>query len=70
MLSVRRRALRAEQLSVVREYLEAGKPLVGIRTTCHAFHTRGKHADGQAEWQHFDPQVLGATTKGTMAMDR
>ena len=64
VLSVRRRALPAEQLGIVREYLEAGKPLVGIRTACHAFHTRGQHAVGQAEWQEFDPQVLGGNYQG------
>jgi len=37
VLSVRRRALPAEQLGMVREYLEAGKPLVGIRTACPRF---------------------------------
>ena len=25
---------------------------------------RGKHADGQAEWQEFDPQVLGGDCRG------
>ena len=63
-LSVRRRSLPASQLKTVREYLEAGKPLVGIRTASHAFDTRGQHPDGHAEWQKFDPEVLGGNYHG------
>jgi nicotinamidase-related amidase/type 1 glutamine amidotransferase len=64
ILSVRRRALPDKQLALVHEYLDAGKPLVGIRTACHAFHTRGQHPDGHAEWQEFDPDVLGGNYHG------
>lgn len=64
LLSVRRRAPQAGQLAVVREFLAAGKPLVGIRTACHAFHTRGQHAEGHDEWQDFDPEVLGGHYTG------
>src|SRR6187399_673349 len=39
-LSVRRRTPPAEQLAAVRAYLAAGKPLLGIRTACHAFALR------------------------------
>ena len=64
LLSVRRRAPKTEQLTLVREFLAAGKPLVGIRTACHAFHTRGKHDEGHDEWQAFDPEVLGGNYTG------
>ena len=63
-LSVRRRALPQKQLALVREYLAAGKPLVGIRTASHAFHTKGQHPAGHAEWQAFDPEVLGGSYRG------
>jgi type 1 glutamine amidotransferase len=63
-LSVRRRALPEEQLQWIREHFEAGKPLVGIRTANHAFHTRGEHAAGHAEWQEFDAEVLGGNYHG------
>lgn len=63
-LSVRRRALPKEQLAIIREYVEAGKPVIGIRTASHAFHTRGKHPEGHAEWQSFDPDVLGGNYTG------
>ncbi len=63
-LSVRRRALPQKQLALVREYLQSGRPLVGIRTACHAFHTRGQHPEGHEEWQQFDPEVLGGNYHG------
>src|SRR5215510_10194903 len=36
-VSVRRRTPPVDQMKAIRTYLEAGKPLVGIRTACHAF---------------------------------
>lgn len=62
ILSVRRRTPPKEQLDAVRAYLAAGKPLVGIRTACHAFALRPKDklADPKLDaWQEFDPEVLG-----------
>jgi putative membrane-bound dehydrogenase-like protein len=70
VLSVRRRAPKAEQMEIIREYLAAGKPLVGIRTACHAFDTRGKAPAGHAEWTSFDPDVLGGHYTGHHANDR
>ncbi len=64
VLSVRRRAPTAEQMAIIRKYIEAGKPLVGIRTACHAFDTRGKAPAGHAEWTSFDPDVLGGHYTG------
>jgi len=55
VLSVRRRILPPEQLAIVREYLESGRPLVGIRTASHAFALPNK-PDG---WPVFDKEVLG-----------
>jgi hypothetical protein len=60
-LSVRRRTPPPEQLGALRNYLDAGKPLVGIRTACHAFALRPKVklAPGRAQWAEFDPEVIG-----------
>jgi len=59
ILSIWRRTLPAEQLQVVRDYVAANKPLVAIRTSCHAFATRGGEApEGRAVWQRFDRDVL------------
>ena len=49
----------ADQMAIVRKYIDAGKPVVGIRTACHAFDTKGKAPAGHAEWKTFDPDVLG-----------
>src|SRR3954470_13124693 len=61
-LSVRRRTPPQEQLDAVRAYLAAGKPLVGVRTACHAFALRPTDppaAPPLSTWQDFDPEVLG-----------
>jgi len=59
LVSVRRRALPKEQLDAVRAHLEAGKPLIGIRTASHAFAPRGNDAQKGASWTAFDAEVLG-----------
>jgi type 1 glutamine amidotransferase len=60
LVSVRRRTPPQAQLDALRAYLDAGKPLVGIRTACHAFALRkGQPPAGHAQWERFDPQVLG-----------
>jgi len=61
-VSVRRRTPPVDQLEAVRAHLAAGKPLVGIRTACHAFALRPNDppaAPNHGVWQAFDPQVLG-----------
>jgi type 1 glutamine amidotransferase len=63
-VSVRRRSLPEDQLALVREYAESGRPIIGIRTASHAFHTKGQHPEGHAEWQSFDPDVLGGSYRG------
>jgi nicotinamidase-related amidase/type 1 glutamine amidotransferase len=64
VLSVRRRAPRSAEMATIRKYLAAGKPLVGIRTACHAFDTRGKAPTGHSEWTTFDPDILGGHYTG------
>ena len=64
VLSVRRRAPTAAQMAIIHKYINSGKPLVGIRTACHAFDMRGKAAAGHAEWVSFDPDVLGGHYTG------
>jgi len=64
VLSIRRQALPADQLDAIRAHLKAGKPLLAIRTSSHAFDARGKGPEGHAEWPDFDPQVLGGNYTG------
>lgn len=60
LVSVRRRPLPPQQLKVVREFVAAGKPMVGIRTASHAFCLRNKPPEeGLADWPEFDNQVWG-----------
>jgi type 1 glutamine amidotransferase len=70
VLSVRRRSPPKDQLAAVRRHLEAGKSLVAIRTSSHAFSVRGadqealaKHPE-RAEWPEFDRDVLGGNYTG------
>jgi len=60
----RRRAFPAQQMKYFRDYLDSGRPLIALRTSSHAFDTRGKHPDGHVEWRNFDPEVLGGNYHG------
>jgi nicotinamidase-related amidase/type 1 glutamine amidotransferase len=70
LVSLRRRALPKAQLDAIRAHLEAGKPLIGIRTASHAFAPRDQEREefvvkgGRAEWPRFDPEVLGGNYGG------
>lgn len=59
VLSVRRRTPKTEQLERIRKYLDAGKPLVGIRTASHPFDRKKTPEPGHADWVKFDIEVLG-----------
>ncbi len=62
VLSVRRRVLPPDEIAEVRAYLDAGRPMVGIRTASHAF--EGMTTNAAAAWGHFDVDVLGADYLG------
>ncbi len=63
ILSVRRRTPPVEMMRLIREHLNAGKPLAGIRTASHAFGAAPK--DEQHEgWASFDADVLGCKYEG------
>lgn len=61
VLYIRRRPIPAEQLDVLRRYLAAGRPLLALRTTSHAFAVRAGAAvpEGVESWPDFDREVLG-----------
>lgn len=64
---VRRATPPQEQLDAIRSHLEAGKPLLGIRTANHAFiPPSGQPAPspGLAAWPEFVPEVLGCQNTG------
>lgn len=66
IFSVRRRTPRREQMEVIRRFLKAGKPLVAIRTTSHAFASFPGQAVpvGHDAWVEFDREVLGCHYEG------
>lgn len=65
VLSVRRRALPKKQMDTLRKFIAAGKPVIGIRTACHAFSLHGKEPpEGTATWEAFDPEVFGGNYHG------
>ena len=66
LISVRRRPLPEAQLDVIRRYVAAGKPMIGIRTASHAFSPVPNQPllAGLAQWPEFDSQVLGGSYGG------
>lgn len=60
LISMRRRTLPKAQLRFVRDFVAAGKPVIGIRTASHAFTLRNKPApEGLSSWPEFDAEVFG-----------
>lgn len=61
LISVRRRPLPKAELDQIRNYLKAGKPLVAIRTTSHAFAARANVTVDPSldQWPTFDVDALG-----------
>ncbi len=51
---MRRSMIKGEQLERVKKYCLAGKPVVGVRTACHAFQN----------WLALDKEVFGGNYKG------
>jgi len=65
LVSVRRRLLPEADMKLVREFVAAGKPVVGIRTASHAFSVGSKEQpQGLAAWPEFDAQVWGGNYQG------
>jgi type 1 glutamine amidotransferase len=74
----RRRALLREQMQILKEYLDSGKPLIGIRTACHAFDANlvvpkeggapvaanVRLPEGLEQWKTFDKDVFGCSYHG------
>lgn len=66
VLFSRRRFPPKEQMAAIRAHLEAGKPLVGIRTANHAFLPKPKEvvAPNLVPWPEFTHEVLGGENTG------
>jgi len=77
VIFVRRRALPAEEMKLIKDYVDRGKPVLGIRTASHAFDaqkdvprdgdgvtTPGQVPEMLAQWPEFDKDVLGGNYQG------
>lgn len=66
VIYARRQALPKEQLDKVRAYLDAGGPLVALRTCSHAFvlEKRTRVPPGSDQWPELDRDVLGGNYHG------
>lgn len=63
----RRIALPVDQLNAIKNYIDNGNPLVGIRTANHGFSVRqgdGTIPDGYEDWWAFVSDVLGCENRG------
>ena len=70
-ISVRRRALPSAQLKAVKDYIKAAKPVIGIRTSSHAFSLRNnKTPQGHEVWELFDSEVFGGNYHGHYGSDK
>ena len=60
LISVRRRVLRPRQMQLVKDFIAAGKPVVGVRTASHAFVLRDQSPpDGYVDWPKWDHDIFG-----------
>ena len=66
VLFSRRRFPPKDQMAAIRAHLEAGKPLLGMRTANHAFIPKPKEAVDPSlmPWPEFTDEVLGAPNNG------
>ena len=78
VIFVRRRALPSEQMSIIKEYINSGKPVLGIRTASHAFSINqvvpitggglvaatAQVAESMDQWPEFDKDILGGNYIG------
>ena len=74
----RRRALPREQMQILKDYLDSGKPLIGVRTASHAFDANLvvpkeggapvaanlRLPEGLEQWKTFDKDVFGCSYHG------
>lgn len=64
IVSIRRRYPKAADLQLIRDWVAQKKPIIGIRTACHAFGAKKgvgyQPAEGHESWDEFDRDAFGA----------
>ena len=64
-ISVRRRAFSKNVMNIIRQHIKKGKPVIGIRTTSHAFQLRKETLpSGHEEWTNWDNEIIGGNYQG------
>ena len=71
ILSVRRRAFSDQIMQSIRSHIVHGKPILGIRTSSHAFDLRNDATpEGHQDWQEWDQEVIGGNYQGHYGKDK
>jgi type 1 glutamine amidotransferase len=64
-VSARRRAFSGKTMGLIRKHVADGKPVLGIRTTSHAFSLRKETLpDGHKTWDEWDKKIIGGNYDG------
>jgi hypothetical protein len=63
LISVRRRTPPADQMDAIRQFIQRGGAVVGIRTASHAFDREPPDANHR-RWETFDRDILGGHYQG------
>jgi hypothetical protein len=66
----RRLGLPPEQLTTIKNHLNAGKPVVALKTANHGFSVREPFVPGHLAWYEFVADVLGAENRGYASSPR
>ena len=65
IISVRRRAFSDQVMQSIRSHITHKKPILGIRTSSHAFELRNESSlEGHQDWPEWDQEVIGGNYQG------
>jgi nicotinamidase-related amidase/type 1 glutamine amidotransferase len=78
VIQIRRRALPSEQMNLIKEYVNSGRYVLGLRTSSHAFDAQrivtkegsnlpgltGQEPELLDQWPEFDKDILGGNYQG------
>ena len=65
VISVRRRAFKEETMNLIRKHISSAKPIVGIRTSSHAFDLKKSPIpEGHQVWNEWDNEIMGGNYNG------